>query len=51
VGPGTVLSGLVRKIDREARVVNLESPEQLAAVQVFIGEAIGASSDPSSSHS
>ena len=26
VGPGTVLSGLVRKIDREARVANLEAP-------------------------
>jgi [acyl-carrier-protein] S-malonyltransferase len=29
VGPGTVLAGLVRKIDREARVVSLEDPAGL----------------------
>jgi [acyl-carrier-protein] S-malonyltransferase len=33
VGPGSVLSGLVRKIHREARVLNIESPEGLAAVE------------------
>jgi [acyl-carrier-protein] S-malonyltransferase len=33
VGPGSVLSGLVRKIDREATVLNVESPEGLAAVE------------------
>jgi [acyl-carrier-protein] S-malonyltransferase len=32
VGPGTVLSGLVRKIDREARVVNVGAPDDLAAL-------------------
>lgn len=35
VGPGTVLSGLVRKIDREARVVSFGAPEQLAAVEAL----------------
>jgi [acyl-carrier-protein] S-malonyltransferase len=35
VGPGTVLSGLVRKIDREARVVSFAAPEQLAAVEAL----------------
>jgi [acyl-carrier-protein] S-malonyltransferase len=33
VGPGTVLSGLVRKIHREATVVNFGSPDDLAAVE------------------
>lgn len=32
VGPGTVLSGLVRKIHRDAAVVNLEHPDGLEAV-------------------
>jgi [acyl-carrier-protein] S-malonyltransferase len=36
VGPGTVLSGLVRKIDREATVVNFGSPDDLAAVESLI---------------
>jgi len=35
VGPGTVLAGLVRKVDREARVVSFGSPEQLAAVEAL----------------
>lgn len=35
VGPGTVLAGLVRKIDREAQVVGFASPEQLAAVEAL----------------
>jgi len=35
VGPGTVLSGLVRKIDREARVVSFGAPDQLAAVEAL----------------
>ena len=42
VGPGTVLSGLVRKIDREARVTNLEAPDQLAAVAALVSGARGA---------
>jgi [acyl-carrier-protein] S-malonyltransferase len=33
VGPGTVLSGLIRKIHREARVANFGSPDDLAAIE------------------
>ena len=36
VGPGTVLSGLVRKIHREATVVNFGSPDDLAAVEAAL---------------
>jgi [acyl-carrier-protein] S-malonyltransferase len=36
VGPGTVLSGLVRKIHREATVVSFGSPDDLAAVEPLI---------------
>jgi [acyl-carrier-protein] S-malonyltransferase len=32
VGPGTVLSGLVKKIAREATILNLDQPAGLAAV-------------------
>ena len=32
VGPGTVLSGLVKKIHRDATIVNFGSPDDLAAV-------------------
>ncbi len=35
VGPGTVLAGLVRKIDREARVASFGAPEQLAGVEAL----------------
>ncbi len=35
LGPGTVLSGLVRKIHREATVVNVETPDGLAAVEAL----------------
>ena len=38
VGPGTVLSGLVRKIDRTARVANLEAPSDLDAVERLVAE-------------
>ena len=38
VGPGTVLSGLVRKIHRDARVANLESPRDLEAVEALVRE-------------
>jgi [acyl-carrier-protein] S-malonyltransferase len=31
IGPGTVLGGLVRKIAKDARVLNVDSPESLAA--------------------
>lgn len=36
VGPGTVLSGLIRKIAREATVLNLEAPDQLAAIEALM---------------
>ena len=36
VGPGTVLSGLVRKIHREATVVHFGSPDDLAAIESLI---------------
>ncbi len=36
VGPGTVLSGLIRKIAREATVLNLETPDQLAAIEALM---------------
>jgi [acyl-carrier-protein] S-malonyltransferase len=36
VGPGTVLSGLVRKIHREANVVSFGSPDDLAAVEAAL---------------
>ena len=32
VGPGTVLTGLVRKIDREAQVMNVEDEQGLPAI-------------------
>ena len=34
VGPGTVLSGLVRKIHKDATVFNLQAPEDLGALPV-----------------
>jgi [acyl-carrier-protein] S-malonyltransferase len=40
VGPGTVLSGLVRKIDRNARVANLEAPSDLDAVERLVAEVM-----------
>lgn len=36
VGPGTVLSGLVRKIHREATVVHFGGPDDLAAVEAAL---------------
>jgi [acyl-carrier-protein] S-malonyltransferase len=33
VGPGTVLSGLVKKIQKDARVFNFASPDDLAAIE------------------
>jgi [acyl-carrier-protein] S-malonyltransferase len=35
VGPGSVLSGLVRKIQRDARVVNVEDPAGVEAVEAI----------------
>ena len=40
VGPGTVLSGLVRKIHREATSVSFGSPDDLAAVESAIKSSI-----------
>jgi [acyl-carrier-protein] S-malonyltransferase len=37
VGPGTVLSGLVRKTARGARVLNVDSPESLEATVAALG--------------
>jgi [acyl-carrier-protein] S-malonyltransferase len=37
VGPGTVLSGLVRKIHREASVASFGGPEDLPAVEALLG--------------
>jgi [acyl-carrier-protein] S-malonyltransferase len=39
VGPGTVLSGLVKKIDRGARVLNVEDPLSLDAAAAALQEA------------
>jgi [acyl-carrier-protein] S-malonyltransferase len=36
VGPGTVLSGLVKKIHRDATIVNFGSPDDLAAIEKLI---------------
>jgi [acyl-carrier-protein] S-malonyltransferase len=36
VGPGTVLSGLIRKIHKDATVVNLAAPEDLASVEAAV---------------
>jgi [acyl-carrier-protein] S-malonyltransferase len=36
VGPGTVLSGLVRKIHREATVISFGAPGDLAAVEALV---------------
>ncbi len=38
VGPGTVLSGLIRKIDRTARVATFETPADLDAVERLVQE-------------
>ncbi len=39
VGPGRVLSGLVKKIDREATILNVEGPDDLAAVEALFKPA------------
>ena len=36
VGPGAALSGMVRRIHREATVVNFGSPDDLAAIEPLI---------------
>ena len=42
VGPGTVLGGLVRKIAKGARVLNVDSPESLEAAASALGPRAGA---------
>ena len=39
VGPGTVLSGLVRKIQRDAKVVGVEKPADLDAVESLVSQS------------
>jgi [acyl-carrier-protein] S-malonyltransferase len=41
-GPGTVLSGLVKKIIPEARVVHFETPDELGTVEAALHEVAGA---------
>jgi [acyl-carrier-protein] S-malonyltransferase len=36
VGSGTVLSGLIRKIDRDAAVANIGTPDDMAAVRTLL---------------
>ena len=40
VGPGTVLSGLIKKVAREATVLNLEQPAGLAAIAALFGAGV-----------
>ncbi len=42
VGPGTVLSGLVKKIAREAVILNLDAPEGLAPIEALAAASGGA---------
>jgi len=39
LGPGTVLSGLVRKIHRDARVASVETPDGMTAVEALFSSA------------
>jgi [acyl-carrier-protein] S-malonyltransferase len=39
VGPGTVLSGLVRKIHRDATAVSFGSPDDLPAVEAALNQS------------
>jgi [acyl-carrier-protein] S-malonyltransferase len=39
VGPGTVLSGLIRKIHRDATVTAVGSPEDIDAVRAALGRS------------
>jgi [acyl-carrier-protein] S-malonyltransferase len=38
VGPGRVLSGLAKKIVPDARILNIESPDQVTAVEALYAE-------------
>ena len=39
VGPGAVLSGLVKKIDRSAAVANFGHPDDLASIEALVGQS------------
>ena len=39
VGPGTVLAGLVKKIDRDATVVSVEDPAGLETLDAALAQA------------
>ena len=41
VGPGKVLSGLIKKIDRQLRTANVEDPDGVARLEQFLDEAVG----------
>jgi [acyl-carrier-protein] S-malonyltransferase len=47
VGPGTVLSGLIRKAAREAAVLNLDQPAGLAAIAALFGADVEGTNDRS----
>ena len=47
VGPGTVLSGIIRKVARDATILNLEQPAGLAAIEALFGADAARTSDPS----
>jgi [acyl-carrier-protein] S-malonyltransferase len=47
VGPGTVLSGMVRRLHRDASVLNIENPADLAAIEARLSQ--GAVSGPAES--
>ncbi len=47
VGPGTVLSGLIRRVARDATILNLEQPAGLAAIEALFGTDAARTSDQS----
>ena len=47
VGPGTVLSGLIRRVARNATILNLEQPAGLAAIEALFGTDAARTSDQS----
>ena len=47
VGPGTVLSGLIKKAARDAAILNLDQPAGLAAIAALFGAGAEGTNDPS----
>ena len=47
VGPGTVLSGLIKKAARDAAILNLDQPAGLAAIAALFGADAEGTNDPS----